>query len=150
MASVNWECRHTIEQPVLISSGLSTKEPLTKWDLPSVDRFRQQIREKNNGTQPLEPWQRISQVLFEKWLKAICDADPLISVRFGWRVEHVKECAENVQSTLVNVDSGKVVTFVADYVAGRDGASSSIWNPPRWRANVRSPDSPYKSLGKLT
>jgi hypothetical protein len=80
-----------INQPVLVSSGFSTKEPITKWDLPGVDEFRQRIRENNAGTQPLELWQRLSQVVFEKWLRGICDEDPLINVRFGWNVESVEE-----------------------------------------------------------
>ena len=113
-----------IDQPVLISSGLSTKEAIVKWDLPGVNRFREQIRENNNGTQPLEAWQRISQVLFEKYLKSICDQDPLIDVRFGRKVEQVEETDDNVRSTVVDVDSGETTTFISSYMVGCDGASS--------------------------
>jgi 2-polyprenyl-6-methoxyphenol hydroxylase-like FAD-dependent oxidoreductase len=66
-----------IDQDVLISSGLSRDEPLAKWDLPSVNKFRERIKKHNDGTQPQEPWQRISQAIFEKCLKVICDEDTM-------------------------------------------------------------------------
>lgn len=113
-----------IEQPVLISSGLSADAPIAKWDLPSVDRLRQQIQQNNDGTQPLEPWQRISQVLFEQYLKSLCDEDPLISVRFGYKVEDIEENDDNVCAEVVNLESGQTTTFVSEYVVGCDGASS--------------------------
>lgn len=113
-----------IDQPVLISSGLSTEVPIARWDLPSVDRFREQIQQNNDGTQPLESWQRISQVLFEQYLKSICDEDSLITVRFGYKVEHIEENDENVRVKVVNLESGQITTFVSEYVVGCDGASS--------------------------
>lgn len=113
-----------IEQPVIFSSGLGAEKPISSWDHPSVDRFRQHIAEHNDGTQPLEAWQRVSQVIFERWLKEICDQDPLIDVRFGWRVDSVHESSSNVRSTLINVDTGDSVVLTSDYLAGCDGASS--------------------------
>jgi len=55
---------------VLISSGLAAKEPVTKWEWPSVDELRRRVaKKKNDGSMPREPWQRLTQVRFEKWLK---------------------------------------------------------------------------------
>ncbi|KIW78347.1 hypothetical protein Z517_08182 [Fonsecaea pedrosoi CBS 271.37] len=113
-----------IPQHVLVSTGLSTKAPVTVWPLPSVNAVRQQILERNDGSQPLEPWQRVSQVIFEKWLKTLCDTDPMVSVRFGWKVVGIQEEQDCVRSTLQNVESGETVIFVSDYLAGCDGASS--------------------------
>lgn len=115
-----------IDQDVLISSGLSRKEPLTKWELPSVDRFRKRIQEVNDGTQPREPWQRLSQAVFERWLRAICDKDPLIQLHYGWRVDKLEESHNHVRTTVVHVDSGTSQTFISDYVVGCDGASSKV------------------------
>jgi 2-polyprenyl-6-methoxyphenol hydroxylase-like FAD-dependent oxidoreductase len=109
---------------VIISSGLSMKDPITKWDLPSVEQYEEQIRTKNDGSQPLEAWQRISQVIFEKMLKKSCDEDPLIDVRFGWRVEDVIEEEHLVKSRFTNVDTSDSVNIVSDYLVGCDGASS--------------------------
>ncbi len=115
-----------IDQPVLVSSGLSAKQPLTRWDLPGVDKFRNQIRENNDGTQPAEAWQRLSQAIFEKWLKAICDEDPLIDLQFGHKVESVQEEKDHVKTTVTSMDSGNSFQFISDYVAGCDGASSRV------------------------
>ncbi|EXJ70410.1 uncharacterized protein A1O5_06478 [Cladophialophora psammophila CBS 110553] len=115
-----------IGQPVLVSSGLSAKEPITRWDLPSVEMFRKEIREKNDGTKPSEPWQRLSQAIFEKWLKDICDKDPLIDLHFGYKVESVQEEKDHVKTTVTSADSGASFQFYSDYVAGCDGASSRV------------------------
>ena len=110
--------------PVLFSSGLSADESMTRWDLPSVDEYRKHIAENNDGTQPLEAYQRISQVIFEKWLKEICDKDPLIDVRFGWAVKAVEEEHDRVHVTVEDTQHGDTVCITADYMAGCDGASS--------------------------
>lgn len=113
-----------IDQPVLISSGLSSDEAITKWDLPSVDKFRKQIRQNNDGSQPLEPWQRLSQSIFERWLKGLCEQDPLIELRYGWKVDSVEEHEDRVKTSVTNVDTGNSAVFLSGYVAGCDGASS--------------------------
>ncbi|KAK5064849.1 hypothetical protein LTR84_000683 [Exophiala bonariae] len=115
-----------VDQDVLISSGLSQEKPLTKWELPGVDKFRKRIQEVNDGTQPREPWQRLSQAVFERWLRDICDKDPLIELHYGWRVESLEESRNHVRTTVVNVDSGASRTYISDYVAGCDGASSKV------------------------
>ncbi|KAJ3943017.1 uncharacterized protein N0V96_007250 [Colletotrichum fioriniae] len=78
-----------IDQNVIISTGLSAEKPLTQWDLPGVDRFRSQIQDTNDGTQPQEPWQRVSQAIFERWLKKICDDDPLIDLNYGFKIDEI-------------------------------------------------------------
>jgi FAD-dependent monooxygenase len=113
-----------IPQPVLFSSGLSQESAFTKWELPSVDQFRQMIKEKNDGSMPREAWQRVSQVIFEKWLKELCDADPNIDVRFGTAVQTVEEADVGVRAVTKDVESGDITTIHADYLGGCDGANS--------------------------
>ncbi|EFX05670.1 FAD-binding domain containing protein [Grosmannia clavigera kw1407] len=114
------------DQNVLISAGLAADTPITTWKLPGVDKFRAQIREKNDGSQPLEPWQRISQAIFEKWLEAICEKDPLISLHYSHRVDRVEE--EEDHAKAVVTDSKIMISTVwkSDYVIGCDGASSKV------------------------
>jgi len=114
-----------IDQDVLMSTGMERNEILSRWALPSVDRFRTRIREQNDGTQPQEPWQRISQAIFEKWLKAICDDDPLIDLHFGWKVISVDEQRDDVHTTVLDPHSNKHV-FISKYMAGCDGGSSTV------------------------
>ncbi|PPJ56273.1 hypothetical protein CBER1_00737 [Cercospora berteroae] len=114
-----------IDQDVLISTGLTRDQILSKWELPSVDKFRKRISDNNDGTQPQEPWQRISQAVFEKWLKAICDRDDLVDLRFGWRVTSVQEMPDHVRTTVSNPEGGEI-SFVSRYLAGCDGGSSRV------------------------
>lgn len=115
-----------IDHDVIMSSGLSMEEPLTKWNLPSVDRLRQKILETNDGSQPREPWQRLSQVVFERWFKTVCDDDPLIDLRYGWKVEDVQESSDCVRTTVVHSDTGASETYVSRFMAGCDGAGSKV------------------------
>ena len=115
-----------ISHNVLISSGLATETPITKWPLPSVDDFRARIQSNNDGSQPREAWQRISQVQFESWLKAICEEDPMIDVRFSWKVQKVEECDDTVITTATDLKTGSTTKFTSEYLAGCDGASSMV------------------------
>ncbi|KAK3678477.1 hypothetical protein LTR78_001774 [Recurvomyces mirabilis] len=114
-----------IDADVLMSTGMGKDYLLSKWELPGVHKFEQQIRECNDGTQPREAWQRISQAVFEKWLKAICDRDPRIDIRFGWTVESVSEEEQRVLTTVRDPD-GTTHVFVSKYLAGCDGGSSIV------------------------
>lgn len=114
------------DQDVLISTGLSAETAITQWKLPSVDKFRKIIKDTNDGTQPLEPWQRLSQVIFEKWLKSVCDEDPLINLNYAHRVESVEEEGGRVKVSVTNFKTGESETWRSEYVVGCDGASSQV------------------------
>lgn len=114
------------DQNVLISSGLSADKRLTSWDFHGVDEFRKHIRELNDGTQPQEPWQRISQSIIEKWLKALCDEDPLIDLRYGFKVESVEEHNDRTCAIVTNVKTGDSKTWSSEYLVGCDRASSRV------------------------
>lgn len=111
---------------VLMSTGLSQERPVTAWDHPSVEEFRRRIRAINDGTQPLEPYQRISQEVFEACMKSVCDKNPLIDVRFGWKLESVKEITDGVTAEVSRAAEigTKPHCFKAKYAVACDGASS--------------------------
>ncbi|OAG35269.1 hypothetical protein AYO21_10540 [Fonsecaea monophora] len=115
-----------IPYTVLISSGLSQDSAITQWNHPSVDEYRQMIAERNDGTMPLEPWQRISQEIFEAWLKQLSEANELIDLRFGWKLETIQETGEGVEATVTDLNSSKIVKFRSRYAVGCDGASSRV------------------------
>ncbi|KAH6879566.1 FAD-binding domain-containing protein [Thelonectria olida] len=115
-----------LDQNVLMSTGLHADEAITRWELPGVDKFRKEIQENNNGTQPLEPWQRISQSIFERWLRAICEKDPLIDVHYSHKVESVAESKSGAEAVVINVKTGATTVYQSNYIAGCDGASSKV------------------------
>ncbi|KIX97076.1 uncharacterized protein Z520_07190 [Fonsecaea multimorphosa CBS 102226] len=108
----------------LFTTGVHGKL-VTQWDFGTVDEWRQRIREQNDGEQPLEPWLRLSQIIFEAWLREINDKDPLIDLRFGWKVETTRETDEGIIATATDKD-GKTHTFKAKYGVGCDGGSSRV------------------------
>jgi FAD-dependent monooxygenase len=110
---------------VLFSAGLNASKPLSKWDLVSVDNYRDLIASScKDGTQPQEPYQRISQTLFEANLRKRCEADPLIDLRFGWKVESVKETDESVSTVAIDLATNDTWSFISKYMIACDGASS--------------------------
>jgi FAD-dependent monooxygenase len=114
-----------IDQDVLISTGMERDTLLSKWALPSVNKFRARIIDQNDGTQPQEPWQRVSQAIFERSLKAICDQDPLIDLRYRWKALSVAEETGQVLTT-VEAPDGKIHVYSSQYAAGCDGGSSIV------------------------
>jgi FAD-dependent monooxygenase len=110
----------------LFSSGLGAENAITSWRLPSVDQFNAQISSQNDGSLPLEPWQRISQDVFEAWLKEKCDDNPTIDLRFGWKAQNAEELDTGAKVIATNVETGERRTFWSRYAVGCDGASSKI------------------------
>jgi FAD-dependent monooxygenase len=115
-----------IPYTVRISAGLNEEECITAWNHPGVDAYRELIAATNDGTLPLEPYQRLSQAVFEAWLKGIADKNPLIDLRFGNKVESVEESAEGVKVFYEEVQTGQRKKIASRYLAACDGASSRI------------------------
>lgn len=111
---------------VLFSTGLGSVAPVTTWELPGVSRFREAIKSNNDGSQPLEPYQRLSQEIFEAWMKQICEADPLVDVRFGWRLDVINEMTDQVEAIVSkgNDSDTQLHSLKSRYVVACDGASS--------------------------
>ncbi|MGY3204817.1 FAD-dependent monooxygenase [Streptomyces sp. TE5632] len=110
---------------VIWSTGLAG-EPITSWELPSVAEERQRIAELNDGTQPTEPGQRISQIDLEPVLRAHCRRNPLIELRRGLRFDFLTQDDEGVTSHFVDVLTDDEVRLRSRYVIGCDGASSQV------------------------
>ncbi len=114
--------RHSFD--VLFSTGL-TGRCFTRWSLPSVDDWRERIGARNDGSMPQVPYQRCSQAIFEAWLKRLCEQDPLITVRSGWRFDDLSQDADGVTARIVDLDGGEH-RLRAQYLVGCDGASSAV------------------------
>lgn len=114
----------TVPYNVIFTPGLSRDESYTQWSLPSVEQYRQNIKDLNDGSQPLEPYQRLSQAVFEAWMRKQCDANPLIDVRFGWKLEDVHESAEGVEAKVTEKSTNVEHLFKCNYMIACDGASS--------------------------
>lgn len=98
---------------------------LARFEYASVDEQRETTRERNDGTQPLEPWMRVSQVILEPGLRDLLEARAKhVTVQYGWGLDRYEEDAEGVTAYLVSADSTGRRTVRARYLAGCDGAGS--------------------------
>lgn len=116
-----------LEHPsdVIWSTGLAG-EPITVWKFPSVAEEWRGIAERNDGTQPTEPGQRLSQINLEPVLRARCRGHPLIDLRCGWRFDSLTQDDNGVTSRLVNLMTDDHVSLRSRYAIACDGASSQV------------------------
>ena len=98
--------------------------PLLSQHYPSVDEARAAIRGCNDGTQPLEPYQLISQYTLEPLLKAECETQPSISVRYGHEFLSFEQDAGGVTAQVRN--GGATQSIRAAYMVGCDGGASAV------------------------
>ena len=110
---------------VIWSTGFAG-EPITTWRLPSVSEEWRLIADHNDGTQPTEPGQRVSQIDLEPVLRAHCRRNPLIDLRCGLRLHSLTQDDAGVTSHLVDVMTDEQIRLRSRYVIGCDGASSQV------------------------
>ena len=78
--------------------------PLVHHPYPSVDEARRQIAACWDGTLPLEPYQLISQYTLEPVLKAVAEALPTVTVRYGCALESFVQDETQVTARLRTSD----------------------------------------------
>jgi 2-polyprenyl-6-methoxyphenol hydroxylase-like FAD-dependent oxidoreductase len=99
--------------------------PLLRLPYPSVAEARAQIAACNDGSQPLEPYQLISQYTIEPLLKAEAEALPTVTVRYGCEFLSLSQHADAVVAA-VRAPDGAVRDVRARYIVGCDGGSSAV------------------------
>jgi 2-polyprenyl-6-methoxyphenol hydroxylase-like FAD-dependent oxidoreductase len=104
-----------------------TGHELHRFRYASPDVIRKKAREINDGRQAVEPPMRVSQIVIEPVLKAKCDADERVDVRFGTEfVRVVSEDDLGVICEIRDLKSGESAHVRAQYLAGCDGGSSRV------------------------
>ncbi|MFP1646357.1 FAD-dependent monooxygenase [Pontitalea aquivivens] len=99
---------------------------LHRFVYPSVDDWRAAIAEKNDGTQPLEPSMRVSQVVIEPELRKLLEKHALVDLRYDTAFEALEQDEDGVTATLKDLKSGKIFTVRCAYLAGCDGGGSQV------------------------
>jgi 2-polyprenyl-6-methoxyphenol hydroxylase-like FAD-dependent oxidoreductase len=98
--------------------------PLLHLPYPSVDEARAQIAKTNDGSQPLEPYQLISQYTLEPLLKGIVEEYPSVTVRYGCEFLSFTQDQASVTATVKS--DGAVEEIRAQYLVGCDGGASLV------------------------
>ena len=101
------------------------RPPLLRFPFPSVAEFTEIIAKTTDGSQPLEPYQLISQYTVEPLLKAEAEKLPSVSVRFGYELLSFEQDAEQVTAHVKALD-GTISTIRAKYLAACDGGASVV------------------------
>lgn len=99
--------------------------PLLHHPYPSVDELKARAAESNDGSQPLEPYQLISQYTLEPLLKSIAEQTPGVTVRFGHRMVGFEQHDDHVAAHIDGPD-GASTTIRATYLVGCDGGGSTV------------------------
>src|SRR5215467_7328046 len=99
--------------------------PLVHHVHPSVAEARALIARSEDGSQPLEPYQLISQYTLEPLLKSIAETLPSVTVRYGCELVAFTQDASAVSAQVRTAD-GAVSTIRAAYMAGCDGGNSLV------------------------
>ena len=100
--------------------------PILRLPYPSVADAEAEIRSRNDGSVPLEPYQLISQYTLEPLLKSVAESLPTVSVRYGHELVALKQDAHSVTATVVSQRDRARYDIRSLYLVGCDGASSTV------------------------
>src|SRR5215471_7616174 len=96
--------------------------PLLRLPYPSVAQAKADIRATNDGAVPLEPYQLISQYTLEPLLKAVAEAIPAVTVRYGCEFLSLRQDLAGVTAA-VRTGAGETQDIRAAYLVGCDGGA---------------------------
>ena len=99
--------------------------PLLRQPYPSVDEARAAIKACRDGTQPLEPYQLISQYTLEPLLRAEAEALPGVRIRYACEFLSFEQDAAGVSVRFSN-ETGATEVIRASYLVGCDGGASPV------------------------
>src|SRR5580692_8802302 len=102
-----------------------TEPPLLHLSYPSVAQAQANMRATNDGTQPLEPYQLISQYTLEPLLKSIAETNPAITVRYGCEFLSLRQDGDGVTAR-VQPAGGGIQEIRTAYLVGCDGGASLV------------------------
>ncbi|WP_330256933.1 FAD-dependent monooxygenase [Nocardia sp. NBC_00565] len=98
---------------------------LASFEYPSVAEAYEQINQRNDGTLPLEPSMRVSQVILEPTLRDLIESRAQhAKVHYSWALDSFTEDADGVTAVLTSGETGERRTVRAQYLVGCDGAGS--------------------------
>lgn len=98
---------------------------LAAFEYPGVAEQERIIRDRNDGTLPLEPSMRISQVVLEPALREELEARG-VPVHYGWSFDRFIQDQDGVTVTVTHTATGTPHTVRAQYLVGCDGAGSRV------------------------
>jgi 2-polyprenyl-6-methoxyphenol hydroxylase-like FAD-dependent oxidoreductase len=112
--------------PMDIFIVLSLVEPpLVHHVHPSVSEAKARIARSDDGSEPLEPYQLISQYTLEPLLKSIAEDLPSVTVRYGCALLSFEQDGRSVIAE-IKTTNGARSSIRAAYMVGCDGGGSLV------------------------
>ena len=99
---------------------------LCRFRYPSVAEARAAILARNDGSQPVEPPMRVSQIEIEPVLKKAAEASPATTVRFATSFEDLQHDAAGVTAVIRDAGTGVSERVRCAYLVGCDGGGSLV------------------------
>jgi 2-polyprenyl-6-methoxyphenol hydroxylase-like FAD-dependent oxidoreductase len=103
---------------------LLSEPPLLRLHYPSVAERRAMIAATADASEPLEPYQLVSQNKLEPLLKDIADTTANLTVRYGCKLARFAQDADGVTAQLVESEAERSVRV--RYLVGCDGGRSLV------------------------
>lgn len=116
--------RRDLPMDVFIVTRMN-EPPLVHHPYPSVAALQAHTRAANDGANPLEPYQLISQYTLEPLLKSVAEETAGVTVRFGCTLASFEQTEQEVRAH-VRDEAGTETMIRADFMVGCDGGSSSV------------------------
>jgi 2-polyprenyl-6-methoxyphenol hydroxylase-like FAD-dependent oxidoreductase len=99
--------------------------PLARLHYPSVAQHRAKIAACTDASEPLEPYQLVSQNDLEPLLKEVAESTPNVTVRFGCEMTDFTQDVGGVIASVKYLD-GTQQSMRAAYLVGCDGGKSTV------------------------
>ncbi len=103
-----------------------TGHEIYRFAYPAPAQARESYRRRNDGTQPMEPAIRISQIIVEPLLRDAALRSPHIAVHYNREFLELLQDADGVTAQVLNTTTGARETIRARYLAGCDGGNSRV------------------------
>lgn len=124
------EIRERGVDPGLASNFVWTRgldePPIAVWEYASPAELMKRAAEVNDGSAPLEAYQRMQGSLLEEIVRRHVREHPLIDLREGWSCTGLRQDDDGVEVDVVEAATGTPASVRASYVAACDGAGSTV------------------------
>jgi 2-polyprenyl-6-methoxyphenol hydroxylase-like FAD-dependent oxidoreductase len=99
--------------------------PVAVWRHPSVTETQARYDDRNDGSAPVEPYQRVQGSLLEHILRRAVREHPLVDLREGWTFVGLHQEPAGVVASVVDPATRSRRTIRSRFLAGCDGAKSA-------------------------
>ena len=103
-----------------------TEAEIYRFNYPSPNEAREAYKKVNDGTQPMEPAVRISQIIVEPLLRDEAEKSPYITLKYGHKFNRLDQDEGSVTAWIENSKTKEKKRIISNYLVGCDGGNSRV------------------------